>query len=91
MRETLNAYLERPLARNLIIAVILVNAVTLGLETIPPVMERFGPLLTIIDQACLTIFVVELVLKMVGQGAEPLHHRGDRFQAERDRVHKDDR
>ncbi|MEL7182719.1 MAG: ion transporter [Pseudomonadota bacterium] len=68
MRETLNAYLERPLARNLIIAVILVNAVTLGLETIPPVMERFGPLLTIIDQACLTIFVVELVLKMVGQG-----------------------
>jgi voltage-gated sodium channel len=43
-----------------IIAVIVVNAITLGLETSPWWMERFGPLLTFIDRACLAIFVAEI-------------------------------
>ena len=67
-RARLEAFLDRPAIRNFIIAVILLNAVTLGLETIPPVNERFGALLVTLDRACLAIFVVELGAKMVAQG-----------------------
>jgi voltage-gated sodium channel len=68
MRARLNAFLERPSTANFIVAVIVVNAITLGLETVPPVMERFGPLLLAIDRTCLAIFVVELAAKMIAQG-----------------------
>ena len=67
-RTALAAFLDRPSTRNFIIAVILLNAVILGLETIPPVMERFGPLLLALDKICLAIFVAELLAKMVAQG-----------------------
>ncbi|MEM7488012.1 MAG: ion transporter [Pseudomonadota bacterium] len=68
-RARLEAFLDRPATRNFIIAVILVNAVTLGLETVPPAMAAAGPVLVVIDRICLTIFVVELVAKMIAQGA----------------------
>lgn len=67
-RAALAAFLDRPIIRNVIIAVILLNAVILGLETVPPVMARFGPLLTALDTACLAIFVAELLAKMIAQG-----------------------
>ncbi|MGB3409289.1 MAG: ion transporter [Jannaschia sp.] len=68
MRAQLAAFLDRPLIRNAIIGIILLNAVTLGLETVPPVMDRYGPLLLVIDTACLMIFVLELSAKMIAQG-----------------------
>ncbi len=67
-RAKLAAFLDRPLIRNFIIGVILLNAVVLGLETVPPVMDGAGPLLVAIDTLCLAIFVVELVAKMIAQG-----------------------
>ncbi|MEM8851371.1 MAG: ion transporter, partial [Pseudomonadota bacterium] len=67
-RARLEALLDRPATRNFIIAVILVNAVTLGLETVPPAMAAAGPLLIAIDRICLAIFVVELTAKMIAQG-----------------------
>ncbi|WP_119679699.1 ion transporter [Indioceanicola profundi] len=47
-----------------IIAVILVNAVTLGLETSESAMAAMGPLLITLDRLALAIFVVELALKL---------------------------
>ena len=44
--------------------VIIVNAVTLGLETWPVVMEKAGPLLLAVDRLALWIFTVELSLKL---------------------------
>ena len=67
-RARLEAFLDRPATRNFIIAVILVNAVTLGLETVPPAMQAAGPLLIAIDRICLAIFVIELAAKMIAQG-----------------------
>ncbi len=47
-----------------IIAVILINAVTLGLETSSGVMAAIGPALLVLDKIALAIFVVELALKL---------------------------
>ena len=46
-----------------ITALILINAVTLGLETSQTVMERAGPVLLFIDRAVLWVFVIELLLR----------------------------
>lgn len=68
MRAKLAEFLDQSWVRNGIIAVILVNAVVLGLETVPPVMERFGTLIVLIDRLCLTIFVAEILAKLVAHG-----------------------
>jgi voltage-gated sodium channel len=68
-RARLEAWLERPRIRNAIIAVIVFNAVLLGLETSDTVMAAVGPLIILLDRICLAIFVVELVLKIVALGA----------------------
>ena len=47
-----------------ITTVILVNAVTLGLETSPQAMAVAGPLLLALDSAALWVFTVELSLKL---------------------------
>ncbi|MGI9373633.1 MAG: ion transporter [Hyphomicrobiales bacterium] len=51
-----------------ITAIIVLNAITLGLETIPQVMAAGGPLLTFLDKAILAIFVAELATKLVVYG-----------------------
>ena len=68
MRAQLEAFLERPIVRNGIIAVILFNAVLLGMETSKPLMASFGPLILALDRVCLAVFVVELVLKLIAYG-----------------------
>jgi voltage-gated sodium channel len=47
-----------------VVAVIVINAVTLGLETWPAAMAAAGPLLVALDRAALAIFTVELGLKL---------------------------
>ncbi|ROO89031.1 voltage-gated sodium channel [Actinocorallia herbida] len=45
-------------------AVIVVNAVTLGCETSPYLLDRFGGLLHLLDRTALALFVAELVLRL---------------------------
>jgi voltage-gated sodium channel len=47
-----------------ILVLIVINAVTLGLETSGDVMAAIGPLLRALDQAILTVFVVELTARL---------------------------
>ena len=68
-RAAVELFLDRPQVTRFLIAVILLNAVTLGLETVPAVMEQAGGLLLAVDRACLTIFVVELAARLYAQGA----------------------
>ena len=49
--------------KNAIMAVIIVNAITLGMSTSDYLMERIGWILSITDNIALTIFVGELLLK----------------------------
>jgi len=67
-RDRLAAFLELPLVGNGIIAVILFNAVLLGMETSDELMADFGPLIRALDLACLSIFVTEIALKLVAYG-----------------------
>lgn len=67
-RAEVAAFLDHPTVSRFLITVILINAVTLGLETVPAVMERVGPLILAIDRVCLGIFVVELVLRIYALG-----------------------
>jgi voltage-gated sodium channel len=67
-RTRLGAMMEGPTVRNGIMAVILFNAVLLGMETSPALMADFGGILRALDRACLAIFTVEIVLKLVAFG-----------------------
>jgi voltage-gated sodium channel len=51
--------------QNFIIAVIVANAVVIGLETSPEAMRHFGPTLRLLDSLALSIFVVEIGLKLI--------------------------
>ncbi|WP_378952679.1 ion transporter [Mesorhizobium sp. ANAO-SY3R2] len=48
-----------------ITALIVLNAVTLGLETSPSAMSAFGPLLILIDRLILGVFVFELLARAI--------------------------
>ncbi|MEX0317696.1 MAG: ion transporter [Ruegeria sp.] len=65
--QRLNAFIERPGFGRFITGVIIFNAVLLGLETAPSVMERHGHMIELLDTACLTIFIIEIAMKLVAQ------------------------
>ena len=59
-------------AFNITIAgVIIANAIVLGLETFPAVMESYGDQLIIANEVCYGIFVVELILRFASYGKRP--------------------
>ncbi len=64
----LRRLVDHPLTEKVVIALIVVNAITLGLETSPSVMEAYGGLLVAVDRLLLTIFVAELAARMVVRG-----------------------
>ena len=63
LRARARALIEHPRFDQAIIALIVVNAITLGLETSPAIAARFGDLLDLFDRAVLGVFVVELLLR----------------------------
>ena len=68
IRDRLAAWLDTPRVRTAVMAVILLNAVTLGLETSGAAMAVAGPLLIAVDTACLAVFVAEIALKLFALG-----------------------
>ncbi len=63
--DALRAAVEGPRFQTLITIAILVNAVTLGLDTSEKVRALAGPVLDGIDRAILALFVFELLVKLV--------------------------
>ena len=61
----LQRILESAHIRNFITGVILFNALILGLETSQIVMAKAGSIVEFLDRACLAVFVVELVVKLI--------------------------
>jgi voltage-gated sodium channel len=60
----LKAFLESSRVQQFILVLILVNAVTLGLETSASIMARAGSFLHILDRTLLAVFVTEIVLRL---------------------------
>lgn len=63
-RAVLGRWIESTRVQNVIVAVIVINAATLGFETSETVMSRYADLLHTIDRVCLVIFVGELLVKL---------------------------
>ena len=67
-RANLANFLERPQIQYAIIAVIIVNAIVLGMETSDTLMASIGAIITGIDRICLAIFTVEIIAKLYAYG-----------------------
>ncbi len=65
LRQRLGAWVENRHVQNGIIALIVLNAITLGLETSDAIMAAQGPAIQAVEQAVLAIFVVEIALKLI--------------------------
>lgn len=62
--ERLKELVTSPRTERIILALIVINAITLGLETSPWAMANFGAVLTVLDKAVLAVFVVEVVARI---------------------------
>ena len=64
LRQKTAAFLDTPWVLNVIVAVIVFNAIVLGMETSKSLMASAGDLILFLDRVCLTIFVIELAAKL---------------------------
>jgi len=64
LRSRLAAWIDSDKVQYFITAVIIINGVILGLETSASVMASYGTLLMMLDKICLTIFIIEIVIKL---------------------------
>jgi len=67
-REELRVLLDRNLVKNGVLAVIIFNAVTLGMSTSKTLFNAYGEIFKTVDDIVLTIFVIELSLKFYAYG-----------------------
>ena len=63
--ERLRRVVESSRFQAFIIVVIVINAITLGLETSPAIMATHGPALVIFDRIVLAIFITEILAKLM--------------------------
>lgn len=69
IRGRVLALVEHPRFHQCITTLIIINAVLLGLETYPSIMTEFGDLMHVVNAAILTVFVIEIVLRIIAHGA----------------------
>ncbi len=67
-KQRLKNIIEAPLFGQFITAVIIFNAILLGMETSPTLMDAAGSLIVILDKLCLAVFVVEIAMKLIVSG-----------------------
>lgn len=70
MRYKVNLLVDHPFFKNFIMGLIIVNALILGLETSPKVMELIGRELVLFDQGVIIVFCIELGLRIFAKGRE---------------------
>ncbi len=68
VRQTLGNIVDSTPAQRFIVVVLLVNAATLGLETSPAMMERYGVILLKLNETIPYIFVVEVGMRLIARG-----------------------
>lgn len=63
-RHQLGRFIDRPLVQHTIIILILINAVLLGMETSAVIMDIAGPVIRLLDQIILGVFVIEILMRL---------------------------
>ncbi|PBJ83099.1 ion transporter [Lysobacteraceae bacterium NML93-0399] len=64
LRGRLHAFIAHPKVQAGILALIVVNAILLGLETAPQIMAEAGGLIRLADRVILAVFVVEIAIRL---------------------------
>jgi voltage-gated sodium channel len=64
MHTKIKAFVEAPLFKNFIVALIVLNGITLGLATSKEVVAQSGALLHLIDTIIIAIFTIEIMLRI---------------------------
>ena len=63
-RIKIGKWVESSKIQNFIIALIIINSITIGLETSDYLMKNLGNVLLFIDKIILAVFVIEISLKI---------------------------
>tara|TARA_B100000513_G_scaffold126929_1_gene56392 strand:+ start:319 stop:1170 length:852 start_codon:yes stop_codon:yes gene_type:complete len=61
----LQSFIEAEGTRRFIIAVIILNAIVIGLETSPAIMDAAGDALVLLDHLAVAVFVAEIIIKLI--------------------------
>ena len=64
LQTRLKTFIEQSTFQNIIISLILINAILLGMETSPAIMDLAGPFILLLDKLILAIFVVEISIRL---------------------------
>ena len=70
MVQQLARFIAHPRFERVILVLILINAVTMGLQTNPSAVKAFGPLLEMADRVILAVFIIELIGRMAVHGRQ---------------------
>jgi len=68
VRERVGRVVDAPIVQNVILGLIIFNAITLGLETSKPIYAEYGTVLSTIDRVILSVFVLEVGAKLFHRG-----------------------
>ena len=64
-RLKLATFIESSRFQGFIITLIIINAITLGMETSPDIMKSWGGVIRFLDSTILAIFVIEIILRLL--------------------------
>lgn len=64
LRDRLKAFIEHSKVQSFVIGLILVNAVSLGMETSADVMANYGHIIMPLDKLILSLFVIEILIRL---------------------------
>ncbi len=68
LREALGNLVDHTITQRFIVFVLLLNAITLGLDTAPGVMSEYGELIDTINSVIPVIFVIEVGTRLLARG-----------------------
>ena len=67
-KQKIEAFIAYPFIQHTLVAFIIINAVILGMETSPYIMDQVGPVLIALDHGILWVFIAEIVLLIAARG-----------------------
>jgi voltage-gated sodium channel len=68
LKDRVEAFWAQRWVQDVIIGLILVNAMLLGMETSPEIMENWGSIISTLDHSILAVFVVEIACLLFARG-----------------------